>query len=299
VGRAAVLGHPIGHSLSPVLHTAGYAALGLSGWSYDAVDCTEDAFAAWFAGLDLSFGAVATSVSAASHVPDTDAPWRGLSLTMPLKRVVIPLLDRISPLAEAVGAVNTVTWDDARRPVGDNTDVHGIVEALRSAGVEKAGSACVLGAGATACSAMAALAQLGCEQVQLQARSAARAAEALAVADRVGVQASVTSLDDFRGSLQADVVINTLPAEPAAEWARALASVAGPPPSGVLLDVTYHPWPTPPAATWRSSGGTAVGGFEMLLHQAAAQFTLMTAHPAPLAAMRTAGERALVTSKSG
>ncbi len=274
-----MLGHPIEHSLSPVLHTAAYAELGLTGWSYEAIDCTEHGFADWFAGLHLSL--------------DPASPWRGLSLTMPLKRVVVPLLEQISPLAAAVGAVNTVTWDDARRPVGDNTDVHGIVEALRSAGMEKAASACVLGAGATACSAVAALAQLGCEQLQLQARSAARAAEALAVADRLGVRASVTSLDGFAAVRGADVVVATLPAAPAAAWAGDFARDGGRSPSGVLLDVTYHPWPTPPAAAWRSAGGSAVGGFEMLLHQAAAQFTLMTGRPAPVEAMRAAGERAL------
>jgi shikimate dehydrogenase len=273
IARAALLGHPVGHSLSPVLHTAGYAELGLTSWSYESIDCTEDGFAAWFAGLG----------------PE----WRGLSLTMPLKRVAIPLLSTVSELACAVGAVNTVTWDEHGRSVGRNTDVYGIVEALRSAGVEKVGSASVLGAGATACSAVAALAELGCRQVQLQARSAVRAAEALAVAGRLGVEASVIGLEAVQVALAAEVVVSTLPAEAAAGWADTLGVVPAEQPPGVLLDVTYHPWPTPLAAAWTSSGGTAVGGFEMLLHQAAAQFTLMTGHPAPLEAMRAAGERSL------
>jgi shikimate dehydrogenase len=273
IARAALLGHPVGHSLSPVLHTAGYAELGLTNWSYESIDCTEDGFAAWFAGLG----------------PE----WRGLSLTMPLKRVAIPLLSTVSELARAVGAVNTVTWDDYGRSVGRNTDVYGIVEALRSVGVEKVGSASVLGAGATACSAVAALAELGCRQVQLQARSAVRAAEALAVAGRLGVEASVIGLDAVQVALAAEVVVSTLPAEAAAGWADSLGVIPAEQPPGVLLDVTYHPWPTPLAAAWTSSGGTAVGGFEMLLHQAAAQFTLMTGHPAPLEAMRAAGELSL------
>jgi shikimate dehydrogenase len=273
LARAAVLGHPISHSLSPVLHSAAYAELGLDGWSYQAVDCTEAGFASWFAGLG----------------PE----WRGLSLTMPLKRVVIPLLARISPLALAVGAVNTVTWDDARRPVGDNTDVQGIVEALRSAGVQEVKSACVLGAGATACSAVAALAELGCAEVRLQARSAARAGEALAVADRFGVRAVVAGLDQVAQALEADVLISTLPAAAAADWAGQLRADADGRPAGVLLDVTYHPWPTASASAWTAAGGVAVGGFEMLLRQAAAQVTLMTGREAPLEAMRVAGERAL------
>jgi shikimate dehydrogenase len=269
--RAAVVGSPVAHSLSPVLHSAAYAELGLSGWTYEAVECTEAAFPEWFAGLD--------------------ATWRGLSLTMPLKRVVLPLLHSVSPLGLAVGAVNTVTWDDEGRPVGNNTDVHGIVEALRSVGLSGApASACVLGAGATACSAVAAVAELGVGDVVLLARSAGRAADALAVAGRVGVRARVAPLDSWAEVVAADVVVSTLPAAPAAEWAARLPSVR---PAGVLLDVTYHPWPTPTATAWSSAGGVAVGGFEMLLHQAAGQFTLATGEPAPLGAMRVAGEKAL------
>jgi shikimate dehydrogenase len=271
--RAAVLGHPIAHSLSPVLHAAAYAELGLSEWCYEAVDCTEAGFATWFSGLGEE--------------------WRGLSLTMPLKRVVIPLLDEVSPLALAVDAVNTVTWDDASRTIGDNTDVHGIVEALRSAGVEKVGTACILGAGATACSAVAALAELGCTELVLQARSAARSAQALAVAERFGVRATVGDLAELAVPLAAELVVTTLPGEAAASWATQLRTHGSGRPVGVLLDVTYHPWPTASASAWTAAGGVAVGGFEMLLQQAAAQVTLMTGLVAPIEAMRAAGERAL------
>jgi shikimate dehydrogenase len=269
--RAAVLGSPIAHSLSPVLHRAAYDELGLTGWSYTAVECTEDGFADWFAGLGPQ--------------------WRGLSLTMPLKRVVMPLLSRVSPLARAVGAVNTVTWDEDRRPVGDNTDVHGIVEALRSAGVDRADSACILGAGATACSALAGLAELGCQDVTLLARSPDRAVAALAVADRLGIRATLGGLDQLRPPLEAEVVISTLPSRAGADWALTLPSRR---PAGLLLDVTYHPWPTPAAAAWRAAGGIAVGGFEMVLHQAAAQVTLMTGRPAPIEAMRIAGLKVII-----
>jgi shikimate dehydrogenase len=265
-----VVGSPISHSLSPVLHNAAYAELGLQSWAYEAVECTEAEFPAWFAGLD--------------------ADWRGLSLTMPLKRVVLPLLHSISPLGRAVGAVNTVTWDDERRPIGNNTDVHGIVEALRAAGVSSVSSACVLGAGATACSTVAALAELGATDVVLLARSAQRAADALAVASRTGVTARVADLSSWDAVLAAEVVVSTLPAAPAASWAAEFPAVR---PTGVLLDVTYYPWPTPSAEAWTAAGGVAVGGFEMLLHQAAGQFTLATGREAPLDAMRVAGEKAL------
>ena len=86
--RAAVIGHPVAHSLSPVLHRAAYAALGLEGWTYEAIDTTEEQLPALVNGLDAS--------------------WAGLSLTMPLKHAVIPLLDHVDPLANVVGAVNTL-----------------------------------------------------------------------------------------------------------------------------------------------------------------------------------------------
>jgi shikimate dehydrogenase len=274
--RAAVLGSPIAHSLSPVLHSAAYAELGLTGWTYEAIECTEQEFGAWFGGLGPQ--------------------WRGLSLTMPLKRVVLPMLSRISPLARAVSAVNTVTWDGDRLPVGDNTDVHGIVEALRSAGVEAVSSACILGAGATASSAIAALAELGCQEVVVQARASAGNAQVFEVADRLGVHATAGGLDQVKVALEAEVVVATLPAGAAADWSQTLPAAR---PAGVLLDVTYHPWPTVPAATWTAAGGIAVGGFEMLLHQAGAQFTLMTGRPAPIEAMRAAGRLALGSPPKG
>ena len=149
--RAAVLGHPIGHSLSPVLHRAAYAALGLASWRYDAVDIAEEDLSRFVAGLDRS--------------------WAGLSLTMPLKRTILPLLDHVEPQALALGVVNTVlvvASGSARMLTGTNTDVHGLLAALREGGIgahgdgSEVGSAVVLGAGATAASAIAALAQLGC-----------------------------------------------------------------------------------------------------------------------------------------
>ncbi|MEV4258880.1 hypothetical protein AB0J52_37460, partial [Spirillospora sp. NPDC049652] len=126
--RAAVLGSPVAHSLSPVLHRAAYAGLGLDGWSYDAFEVGEDALEGFLAGLDGS--------------------WRGLSLTMPLKRVALSLADSVSELAAKVGGANTLVLRDGRR-AADNTDVHGIVTALREAELDGAASALVLGGGAT------------------------------------------------------------------------------------------------------------------------------------------------------
>ncbi len=124
--RAAVLGSPVGHSLSPVLHRAAYAHLGLTGWSYGAYDVDEAGLAGFLAALDPS--------------------WAGLSLTMPLKAAVLPLLDAASPVVEAVGAANTVLLRDGRR-VGENTDVPGMVGALAARGVRSVDrAACSAGA---------------------------------------------------------------------------------------------------------------------------------------------------------
>jgi shikimate dehydrogenase len=258
-----------------VLHAAAYGALGLTGWEYTARECDEGALPGLLASLDGS--------------------WRGLSLTMPLKRVVMPLLDEVSPLARAVGGVNTVTWAagpgskvTARRSRGDNTDVHGIVAALAEAGVAgPVGTAVVLGGGATACSAIAALRELGCVTPDVRVRSAARAGDLLAAAERLGVRPALGPLDQAAAALAADVVVSTLPAAGGAAWAAALPD--GEKPVGVLLDVGYHPWPTAPAAAWAGLGGSAVGGFVMLLHQAVAQVRLMTGREPPLEPMRAAG----------
>lgn len=279
--RAAVLGHPIAHSLSPVLHRAAYAALGLDGWRYDAIDVAE---------TDL-----------AGFVADLDGTWAGLSLTMPLKKAVLPLLDHVEPQAELLGVVNTVLVQGAPgRPVltGANTDVHGIVAALSEAGVaaSRSGSgpsrtAVVLGAGATAASALAALGSLGCAAPLVLARSMARAGSTIRAAHRMGLDATFRVLDHDRAAAAlraADVVVSTLPPRAADEWAAELG-----PTRGVLLDCAYDPRPTVLGTAWRSAGGTVVGGERMLLHQAGEQVRLMTGRPAPLAAMAAALEDAL------
>ncbi|MBO3085539.1 shikimate dehydrogenase [Cellulomonas fengjieae] len=266
--RAAVLGHPVAHSLSPVLHRAAYAALGLDGWRYDAVDVTEDELPEFVRGLDPS--------------------WTGLSLTMPLKQTVIPLLDHVEPLAQVVGAVNTVLFQ-GRTLVGANTDVHGIVAAL--ALDRPVTSAAVLGAGATASSSLAALAQLGCTSPVVYVRAIARAGALMRAAHRMGVTPVYRTLDVAPQELGgAEVVISTLPPHAADPLAGDLTHVAG-----VLLDVAYDPRPTALSVAWAAAGGAAVGGEQMLLHQAAEQVRLMTGHPAPLAAMSAALEDKLTS----
>lgn len=292
--RAAVLGHPIAHSLSPVLHRAAYAALGLD-WTYDAVDVTTEQLASLVQGLDES--------------------WAGLSLTMPLKQAVLPLLDHVEPLAALVGAVNTVVVQrGGTRPtlVGANTDVHGIAAALAEGGAPGvpagadlrstlARSAVVLGAGATAASALAGLAQVGVVASTVLARSIGRAGATMRAAHRMGVDASVRTMDPLDRTVEAlaraDVVVSTLPPGAADEIADRLRGATV---HGVLLDCAYTPRPTALVAAWRAAGGSAVTGERMLLHQAGEQVRLMTGSPAPLEAMDAALAGALDgTSNTG
>lgn len=280
--RAAVLGHPIAHSLSPVLHRAAYAALGLDGWRYDPVDVTEEQLPAF--------------------VGDLDASWAGLSLTMPLKQTVLGLLDHVEPLAEVVGAVNTVlVQGGGARPVlvGANTDVHGVVAALREGlGERRVGRAVVLGAGATAASTLAALAQLGCPTPDVHVRSMARAGSTMRAAHRMGVEPRFLTMDPvdrLLGAIEAaDVVVSTLPPRAADPLAERLAESGATGRTGVLLDCAYDPRPTALTAAWAAGGGVAVTGERMLLHQATEQVRLMTGRPAPVDAMERALEGALV-----
>ncbi|MGV9349531.1 shikimate dehydrogenase [Streptomyces spiralis] len=267
--RAAVLGSPIAHSLSPVLHRAAYEELGLVDWSYDRFEVEEEGLPAFFDGLG----------------PE----WAGLSLTMPLKRAVIPLLDEISDTAASVEAVNTVVLTEDGRRTGDNTDIPGMVAALREHGIEQVESAAILGAGATASSALAALARVCTGEVVAYVRSEARATEMRQWGERLGVEVRTAHWSDAEHALRAPLVIATTPAGTTDPLATAV-----PERPATLFDVLYDPWPTALAARWSMAGGAVVSGLDLLVHQAVLQVEQMTGRaPAPLEAMRRAGEKAL------
>jgi shikimate dehydrogenase len=268
--RAAVLGSPIAHSLSPVLHLAAYRALGLADWDYEKHECTEPKLAGFVAGLG----------------PE----WAGLSLTMPLKRVALEVADELSPLAAATGAANTLVFTSGRR-YADNTDVAGIVATLRGAGFDGGGRAVVLGAGGTAQAALPALCELGIEEIEVLVRSLGRTEELQATADRIGVAPTISDalVDPERASAalaDADVVISTLPG-------AAADPLRGAGPKTVLLDVIYAPWPTPFAAAAAAAGARVCSGLEVLLQQAAGQVELMTGCPGPVSQMRAALDAAV------
>jgi len=254
-----VLGSPIAHSLSPVLHRAAYAALGLN-WTYRAIECPESGLAELLAGADAGVA--------------------GFSCTMPLKRRLLELAGTVSPKAAAIGAGNTLL----PRPDGwhaDNTDWFGIRQALAERDVPAGGRVLLLGAGGTAQAALAAL-DPGAE-VTVLVRNAGRAEALQQAADRLGVPVTVAGLDGLAGNLQAaDLVLSTLP--PGA--ADPLVEVAGWRPGHALLDVVYTGWPTPLARAAAQAGALAISGASMLLFQAVRQVELMTGSAGPVAAMR-------------
>jgi shikimate dehydrogenase len=267
VRRCAVLGSPIGHSLSPVLHRTAYRELGLD-WSYDACEVDGPDLGPFLAGLDAS--------------------WRGLSLTMPLKRAVLPMLDELSPRAREAAAVNTVLLHDGRR-TGHNTDVPGAVAAVTERHGGPLTSAVILGGGATASSTLLALADLGCRRVTLLVRDPDRAAPTMQAAARHARPPSVEVRRFGEPTSGADIVVSTIPAD--AQTPAVLALLGDTP---VVFEVLYEPWPTPLARRAVAEGRTLVSGLDLLVHQAALQVELMTgAGRAPLSAMRAAGERAL------
>lgn len=269
--RAYVLGHPIAHSLSPALHRAAYAYLGEANLEYDRRDTLPEDLPAIMRGVRNPAGT-------------EEAPYiAGLSVTMPLKTTVIQYCDELSETARVTGAVNTV-YPRGEKVLGDNTDVIGIVNALRHAGLEpdlKRDEPAVIGGGATAISALTALHALGYRRVSVYARSLHKLGDLQAVAERLGVQLSTVALAEFPAEQKArrhNPVISTLPARAADDWAPQLADPAGASATHrpVLLDVAYNPWPSVLASAWEASGGAVVSGLEMLLYQAVEQVLLFT-----------------------
>jgi shikimate dehydrogenase len=260
--RAAVLGMPIAHSLSPVLHHAAYAALGLHGWHYGRHAVDEAGLAGFVRGLG----------------PE----WRGLSLTMPLKRVALEVADEVTTDAAAIGAANTLVRHGSGW-LAANTDVAGMAEALRAAGVRSVERGVVLGAGGTAQAALVALRELGDTAPTVLVRDPGRAGALRATAERLGVAPRIVGGFPRTGLPPADVLVSTLPAGAANAvaghaWSRAT----------VVLDVIYAPWPTALAAAAEAAGCRVAGGLDVLLYQAVEQVELMTGHPGPTAAMRAA-----------
>lgn len=249
--HCAVLGKPITHSRSPQLHLAAYSVLGLD-WTYDRIEQDER--------------------SLESFLNHCDDSWRGLSLTMPLKREAAKLAAQCDAAATQTQAVNTlVPSRDAGRItwLGFNTDVPGLERALRNAGVTTPENALVLGSGATATSAVLSLAQMNTENVTVAARSAERAQPLITFASQLGLTAEFCSLDAVQAKHPFNVAVSTLPSDVEVTFPEALVSAGS-----VLLDASYDVWPSARASSWQLAGGTAVSGLSMLAEQALLQVRL-------------------------
>ena len=261
IRRAAVLGKPVGHSRSPDLHNAGYAAAGLGDWQYTAIECDETQLA---------------------DLVDTLGPeWAGVSLTMPLKEVALVVAGAVDPPAAALGAANTLVRGEHGWHAY-NTDAPGMVRALAEVGVAAAGELALLGGGGTARAAIGAAAELGA-RVTAYTRRPAAADELRAVAEALGVPLRAAPWSALEGCVEADVVVSTVPKGVADELAAARWR-----PEVVVFDVVYDPWPTALAGAARAAGCPIVSGLDLLLWQATRQFELFTGVDAPETAMRAA-----------
>ena len=243
--RLEVWGDPIAHSRSPQLHEAAYALLGVP-WTYGRRRVAEAEFPVAYAGLDES--------------------WRGLSLTMPLKGAAFAAVRRRDRRAELTGAVNTVLFDPAG-PRGFNTDVGGIVGALADADVTSIRAARIIGAGATATSALVACAELGARRVEILARRPEAVAPLARLGHALHIDVTAESLRSERLA-DVDLTVATLPGDAHVPDAAAAALATS---GGLLLDVVYGHWPTTLSTAWDAAGHAALSGLGMLLHQAVLQ----------------------------
>jgi shikimate dehydrogenase len=243
--RLAVWGDPIAHSRSPRLHAAAYEVLGLD-WAYDRRRVTEAEFGAAVAGLG----------------PE----WLGLSLTMPLKLAAFRHAARHDRRATLTEAANTLLLGRSGASAF-NTDVGGIVGALAEDGIAQVAAARIVGAGATAISALVALQELGATRVDVVARRPEAASRLAALGDAIGVRVTASALG-APAAFDVPVTIATLPGDAVlpSGAAEALATAGG-----SLLDVVYGTWPTTLAAAWAAAGRPAASGLGMLLHQALRQ----------------------------
>jgi shikimate dehydrogenase len=263
---AGVIGEPVRHSLSPIMHNAAFEALGLD-WA--------------FLAFEVPAGCVGRALNGVRALGIA-----GLSVTMPHKAAVADAVDELTPAAEKLGAVNCVV-NERGRLIGHNTDGPGFVDALAHDGFSAAGRSCVvLGAGGAARAVISALAEAGAAQVVVVNRTTTAAHTAAALAGPIG---RVGDVNAVRG---ADLVVNAtsvgmdapgeLPLDPDLLAAHQ-----------VVADLVYLPVDTGLLKAARAVGAVAVDGVGMLTHQAARAFALWTGQAAPIEVMITAARREL------
>lgn len=259
--HAGVAGYPIEHSLSPLIHKAGYKAVGLD-WNYEKYLLKAEEL------LDF--------------VSSRDKDLVGLSLTMPLKEKAIEVSDVVTDMAKKVNSANTLIFKDGKIYSG-NTDIYGIVQALKTNKKLDLSSPAIIGSGATARSAVFALKNLGAKSVMVCARNESTLNQVVDLAKALGLTSHLVGWSDLAKAMNASTLISTLPSQAMDKFAA-----LGPENPGTLLDIAYEPWPSKVALEWIFRRGFVVSGLEMLLHQACMQFELMTGLKAPITQMRQA-----------
>jgi shikimate dehydrogenase len=263
-----VIGYPVRHSLSPLLHNTAFTALGLNWVSL---------------GFEVAPGAVGAALDGLRALQ-----LRGLSVTMPHKADAAVLVDECSPTAARLQAVNCVINTDGVLR-GENTDGAGFLASLvRAAGFEPAGKTCVvMGAGGAARAVILALAEAGAAAVTVVNRTGPRAVEAAALAGAAGHAVEVGPEADARAG-EADLVVNATPVGMAGTGSAPAGPLIAPSvlhAGQVAVDLVYAPRPTPWLAAAAETGATGVDGLGMLVHQAAIQLERWTGLPAPVEAM--------------
>lgn len=265
--RAHVVGSPVAHSLSPVMHNAAYRHLGLDDWAYSAVDVGAGELASFVDGLQ----------------PDVV----GLSVTAPLKAEAAQYAATRCPLVEALGVANTLTRGVDGGWVATNTDVYGITAAVSEVTDPKPWTRCVvLGRGATAQSALAALAQMcPTAEVIVATRDGAVGEDISRLARHLGVVVRGAAIGDSTPDT-ADLVVSTVPHDVSRSWwGSGKASTGSHPPT--VLDAVYGTGPSPLVSLCQKGGGVGLDGTAMLVHQAVPQVRLMTGHNVPVGTLRT------------
>lgn len=256
--RAAVLGSPISHSLSPILHNRAYEILGIPG-RYEAIEISEVEFPQFFAE--------ATAL-------DASVDWRGFSLTMPLKEIVTDSLTGVDPLAKRISSANTILIDRNSQEVNLkilSTDVLGFRAIFDRLAINQDSSIAIIGGGGTARAALAALDGL-VNAISVYQRSEKR--------NNLVKNAAALSAIKFHGLSKLEdianhsLIVSTIPSTASEVVVAAIPTkLRG---NQVFLDVVYSPFPSAPAIAWQKAGGAVIDGVELLIRQALEQIRLMT-----------------------
>jgi shikimate dehydrogenase len=270
-----LLGWPVEHSLSPALHNAAFAALGLN-WVYLPLRVLPEHLPEALPGLARS-------------------GFKGLNITIPHKQAVLPLLDEISPTARALGAVNTISIQSNENGDiqlrGDNTDVEGFLYPLQARGLQPQ-SAVVVGAGGAARAVIYALLQLGVRKISLLNRNPIHAYQLVEALQSLAASGVILAPLPFGPSTlvevcqSADLLVNTTPLGMWPQSESCIWPLETPIPNHITVyDLVYNPYQTRLLQIAQGCGASAIGGLEMLVRQAAAAFQIWTGQTAPIEAM--------------